>query len=203
MLRMSGLPYTKTTMIGNAVSRMRNKYEMMLSLRLQRERLEAQGIMRLEGDEARARRRASQALASAFPGALKQLDTMDSGMMEQRLAALDGWLESPGSEEVAQWCRLEACYHALLADFLAAKRWLAEHGGGGLSDPEIWEAWLAEGLFPEIHWQSCGFGDSCVQSIRRPPGGRLSELVWAALSRVFREPVDVLKANFATWAEER
>ena len=202
-LMMSVLKCTNMAMLDGAVRRMREKYKMMLSLRLERERLEAQGIMRLEGDSADARRSASRALASAYPGALKQLDRMDSGMMESRLELLESWLDMPDAGEVAIWCQLEAGYHALLADFLAAKKWLAENSNQGLSDAVIWERWKSQGLFQETVWEACAFGEPLVAMIRRPPGGRLSELVWKSLSEVFREPVDVLKAQLAVWQEEQ
>ena len=189
-------------MLEDAAKRMREKYKRMLSLRLERERLEAQGVLRLEGDEARERRRASQALAKAFPGALKQLDTMDSGLMERRLDELEAWPSEGGSPSVPHWCQLEACYHALLFDFLGAKSWLAEHAGAGFSDTEIWRMWQERGFFSEAVWLRCGFGQELVQIIRRPPAGRLSEVVWKSLAQVFREPADVLKAQFAAWREE-
>ena len=174
---------------------------MMLVLRLERERLELEGVLRLDGVLGEVRQKATRSLAQAYPGALKQLDTMDSATIEHRLEILESIGVSSG-EDVPRWCELEACFHALLSDFLAAKRWLSEHGPPELSDEAIWAGWQESGLFVADVWQACGLDEGVVQSVRRPPEGRMTSLVWKTLAQRFREPADVLKARFAAWQEE-
>ncbi len=173
----------------------------MLDLRLERERLELQGVLRLDGALGKVRQQATRTLAQAYPGALKQLDTMDSATIERRLEILESVGVSSG-EDVPEWCELEACFHALLSDFLAAKRWLGEHGAPELSDGSIWASWQESGLFATDGWQAFGLDEGVVQSVRRPPEGRMTSLVWKTLAQRFREPADVLKARFAAWQEE-
>ena len=175
------------------------KYRVMLELRVEREGLEAEGVLRLDGRASEIRQAASRSLSKSFPGALKQLDQMPAALIRQRLDVLEG-LENAPAGPVPEWCALEHAYHQVLRDLLAAKRWLGEHGSQGLSDDEIYEKWREAGLLEASAWGSSADGQ-WVELIARPPGGRLSELVWQVLQESFRVPANVLKADFSSWQE--
>jgi hypothetical protein len=127
-------------------------------------------------DLARVRPRMAD-LAARFPGALREIDDLELGEIQRRIARLDAFLDASGHEEA--WMKPMALFHRLARGALAAKRWLGgrKQVDGALLSSFVREA-LASPLSEEIHaW----VGD--LASVASPPRGRVMNLVFARLAR--------------------
>ena len=177
-----------------------SKYQVLLELRAERERLESEGVMRLAGSAAEKRQATSRSLARVYPGALKQLDQMSAALMAHRLESLEQ-CKAEQANELPRWAAIESAYHAVLKDFLEAKRWLGERSGQAGEEPDILSAWEELGLFRGAIWGELQADTHLLERIKQPPQGRLSELAWEVLQQSFRVSADVLKAEFSSWQE--
>ena len=110
-------------MADGRVEHLISKYRVLLELRAERERLEGEGITRLVGSAADERLATSRSLARNYPGALKQLDQLPAAFIEYRLESLERCRDNQALD-LPRWAAIESAYHAVLKDFLEAKRWL-------------------------------------------------------------------------------
>ena len=181
-------------MTGNEIKlALEQKYRLMLVMRLEREALESRGVFKLSGEPARQRRESSKALADAFPGALKELDTQSSQALEQRLEILE---RIPmGAVDLPDWAQVCWAYHALLKQALAVKAWLGKNDVKSVPLASLENDWReAEGTFYSIDdWPVPYRGTKLLALIAKPPGGRLSQLVWEVLEERFELPVAKLR----------
>ena len=162
------------------------KYRELLDLRRRREELEGQGVLRLEGDAALARRQQLRSLSRRFPGALRELETLSASAVAARLEDLAEeldrarrWPEVGAPER--RWIRVVLDYHAALRDGLAIRRWLgAQPRQAGAPSPELvqrFRAWYVR--------EGVGAAEVDAAFLARylaPPQGRLTELVWLELA---------------------
>lgn len=169
------------------------KYRLMLMMRLEREALESRGVFKLTGEAGAQRRESSRALAAAFPGALKELDTQSSTALEQRLQTLEK-LPEQGSD-LPDWARVCWDYHTLLKQCLAVKAWLGKTKVKSVELASIEDAWVAHGgnLYCLTDWPEGYRGAKLLELIAHPPGGRLSQLVWEVLEERFEMPMAKLR----------
>lgn len=95
------------------------KYEVLVSLRRTREEAAARGMNSFPANERPARRRAMKALASRFPGSLRELD--DSGIdgLRERLAQLRSTRQG---ERFLPWMKACSLFHEEVREVLAARR---------------------------------------------------------------------------------
>jgi uncharacterized small protein (DUF1192 family) len=105
---------------------LREKYAELRALRMDR-----------SGADPRPRLRA---LATRFPGALRELDVLSIDTIDERIALLARAEEDPAAEEL--WMRVAAAFHVAMREALAVKRaragTKARAPSGRLSD-EVWD----------------------------------------------------------------
>ncbi len=161
------------------------KYRLMLSMRLEREALEAKGILKFSGESGIQRREVSKQLAAQFPGALKELDRLHSGVLEKKLEHLEEC--DSGDASLPLWAKISFNYHQLLREALAVKAWLARRKLDLDVEENQLDAFVAlEGeLYDSANWPESCRGENLLQQIMNPPGGRLSQLVWEVLEECF------------------
>lgn len=129
----------------------------------------------LDEGQAAVRKRMS-ALASRFPGALRELDELELDDIRRRTAALDAVLN--GRNQVERWMEAVTLFHALTRGALCAKRWLS---GRKRVDADVERAYGAavDGCaFPEDA-RAWARDLACIAS---PPRGRLSAAVLARVA---------------------
>ena len=140
---------------------LREKYEEMLRLRLEPE----------GGDP----RRAMAALASRFPGALREIDELPLDAITSRVGELRA---SEAGAPAARWMEATHVFHALTRGALCAKRWLA---GRKEIDDEVRAAFDREAS--ALCW-----GDDArdwradLPRLASPPRGRVTDLVYERMS---------------------
>ena len=158
-----------------SASDLRRKYDLLVELR--------------EGRQPGARD-SLRALATEFPGALRELDALPLEALCARRAALDDAPPAP-------WIAWIAAYHGLMRVTLAlkrimpARRALDDAGVTALADAASaqWGARLDEAF---------------VRAVQRPPRGRLGPLVFEVLAARFGEAPEVIwQALFPTARADR
>lgn len=117
-------------------------------------------------------------LADAFPGALRELDSLPLDVIATRIRALSHAEKNP--RKVALWMRAQALFHRLARGALSAKRWLGRrrkitsavetafrhaHATDGLAHPRDAHLWSAE-----------------LVRVAMPPRGRLMDAVYARVA---------------------
>jgi hypothetical protein len=148
---------------------LRDKYAEMLSMRVEH----AGG----REDPALVRPRMAD-LASRFPGALREIDSLELAEIRRRIEALEAFLETPGAEQ--EWMEPMALFHRLMRGALGAKRWLA---GRRRVDRALAHAYRRDALrmaFPE----DCREWVGDLALVASPPRGRVTDLVFARLARL-------------------
>jgi hypothetical protein len=135
------------------------------------------------------------ALAAAFPGALRELDSLPLSVIERRLASLRAVVL--GSAEVERWMTLQIAYHGCMRAVLRLRRALLASGERGFDDPLACLqrlAYAAAADEPVPAW----FSEAALRIIVSPPRGRLNPWV---IDQVARDqavsPEDVLQALFS------
>jgi hypothetical protein len=144
---------------------LRAKYEEMLALREAHDRARTEPGY-VEPDP----RRALAALASRFPGALRELDTLPVDALRARLDELDD--AARDATMTAPWMTAQTAFHELARGAVAAKRWLA---GRRAITPAMQDDLRSRGG-PAAAW-----ADE-LAAIARPPRGRLLDLVFARVA---------------------
>jgi hypothetical protein len=160
---------------------LRDKYQALLVLRVHKTDVAPRAEM--------------AALAAAYPGALRELDQLPLPVIERRLAALRA--VAAGSAHVERWMTLQLAYHGYMRAVLRLRRALLASGERSFADPlaclrrHAYTAALDE---PEPAW----FTEPVLQSIVRPPRGRLNPWVMQQVARDQSVSAqDVLKALFS------
>jgi len=139
---------------------LRDKYAEMLAMRL----LHAHG----EEDAVEVRDR-MLALATRFPGALREIDRLELDEIRLRIERLDAVLQ--GSAEGDQWMEAVSVFHSLFRGALAVKRWL---DGRRTVDASIEHAFAAARV--GLPREALGWEAQLAQ-VAEPPRGRVMHLV--------------------------
>jgi len=114
-----------------------------------------------------------RAVADRWPGALAEIDRLADSTLLDRIAALDAAI---AGGDTPLWARAWVLAHRRLRGALAIKAKLA-----GLR---------SEGELPE----ESGLYASRVEEIRRPPNGKLTDLVFADVARDLGLPAETMRA---------
>lgn len=147
------------------LSALARKYRKLQALRLEHERT---GRV--------AEKEALRALASEFPGALRELDRMPLDEIERRALALEKAIEGAPVEPWMQWL---VAYHGLLrAAFFVKAEWAK-----GIEGEE--ELAKRASLHARIEVDR-----AFVQKVTNPAGGRLSRVVLDEVAQRFGELVE-------------
>jgi hypothetical protein len=169
------------------LSALLRKYRALLALRERRDALEAAGGEWTDVEGA-ARRAAFRRVAAEFPGALRELE-LPAAVLARRAGDI---AEELAGGEGRAWVPVAIAFHERLAALLAAKLWLARRLGAGRALTDA----VVEEMRGEIGWSG---SRADAEAVRRPPGGRIVELVWAELEARFgrsrAELVDLLFAS--------
>ncbi len=143
------------------LAELRSKYEEMLRLRLAAD-------AGASGDP----RRAMAALASQFPGALREIDDLPLDAIRERASELRA-AEDGG--KIAPWMTATHLFHTLTRGALCAKRWLA---GRKSIDAAMLEAFDREA--DALCWtDDARAWRNDLVTLASPPRGRVTELVYA------------------------
>lgn len=167
----------------HAVTALRDKYVELLALRQAREQAQAEGLKRFSDEIALQRRAAMRALASRFPGALRELDLLNAETLARRLSRCEAELsrvdrDGPAAPFVA--CMID--YHRFFRQALRLKRGLSAAGD---SDDAIARVLRHEALHGSLEpgWSDAELDETLLRELARPSGGRLQPLVLAAVAR--------------------
>ena len=153
------------------LARLRAKYEEIHRLR----------IAHAAGDTVDPRP-AMAALASRFPGALREIDDLPLAEIEARVASLRAAEE--GALPVALWMRATILFHAFTRGALAAKRWLA---GRKNVDPETREAFARDAMTLS-YAEDARAWTADLHRIASPPRGRVTDLVYERIGLALHMP---------------
>jgi hypothetical protein len=165
----------------HTLGQLSRKYAEMLSMRLAHD----------AGDESDARARERMAeLAARFPGALREIDDLELGIIRHRIGQLDAVLR--GEAEVEPWMEAVGLFHALARGALHAKRWLAGRKTVDLATVLDYESEVADGAGNDLAAPRAGrdalAADALAWSselarIAAPPRGRIMDLVFARVAQ--------------------
>jgi hypothetical protein len=114
------------------------------------------------------------ALASRFPGALREIDDLPLSEIDRRIDALS--LAETKPNEAKDWMHAMVRFHALARGVLFAKRSLAEEPEGGAVWPDEARVWTDD-----------------LARVARPPRGRVMDLVYERLGGELGMPPHVAK----------
>lgn len=151
------------------------KYQILGDLRRARERGEGVAPRELLRD-----------LASEFPGALNELDTLPLGEIDRRADRIEAALRGEPPEPWIAWL---SGYHALFRAALAIKLLSAR--------AHPLDAERAGQLVARAKSRAGGaalyIDEAFVRGVANPPGGRVNTVVFERLSAVFGEPPAVIQ----------
>ena len=175
------------------------KYEQLLTLRREREDLEANGIYALEGEADTRRKARCRALAASFPGALRELDHLDAEAMARRLerARLAMHNDRAGAE-VARFEVFVSRFHELGRMLGSLRRWQSGFRAERGRRPRVADALHA---FKNTELLAV-LGKKDLALWLAPPAGRGQELLWQKLSQEFDRPSSVLKDAWLNSGDE-
>jgi hypothetical protein len=145
---------------------LREKYEEMLRLRLA-----------ADAGATEDPRRAMAALASKFPGALREIDDLPLDAIRDRIAAL---ASAEAGGPVTPWMAVIHDFHALTRGALCAKKWLA---GRKQIEPGERETFVREAGALCFGEDALAWADD-LSSLASPPRGRITELVYRRMAAV-------------------
>jgi HAMP domain-containing protein len=128
-------------------------------------------------------RRAMTALATEFPGALREADERTVDDLERRISELKAVLD--GAPE-APWMHRMARFHALTRGALCAKRWL---GGRKTIDADTASAFQA-GVGALCYASDAREWTYDLERLASPPRGRVTELVFEKLAAELGVDID-------------
>jgi hypothetical protein len=127
-----------------------------------------------EDSEARARERMAE-LAAQFPGALREIDDLELGVIRDRIGRLDAALR--GEAAIERWMEAVGLFHTLARGALQAKRWLAGRKTVDSATVREYENDIADVAIDAPTWSSE------LALIAAPPRGRIMDLVFARIAR--------------------
>jgi hypothetical protein len=116
------------------------------------------------------------ALASRFPGALREIDRLELAEIRRRIERLEA--VAAGACDAEPWMEAMSLFHRLARGALCAKRWLA---GRQSITPEIEAAYAVEAQNLEFAVEALGW-QADLAAIARPPKGRVTSLVHARVA---------------------
>ncbi len=149
------------------------KYVEMLAMRLAHE----------DGAEDLPRTRARMvALASRFPGALREIDRLELTDLRARIGRLEAVLA--GESQGEPWMAAVALFHELMRGALCAKRWLKGKRRVGDSTARAFASELSGLAFP----REAQAWLNQLDCIAAPPGGRITDLVYARIALALGTP---------------
>lgn len=130
-------------------------------------------------------RPAMRALASRFPGALREIDELPRDVITARIDAIARALASSGHEP---WMLALSRYHACLRVALRIRRTIPERtvaAARALGDPEV-----------------DALDDASLAAIVRPPHGRLNRAVLAIVARELGSTAGAIESLLASRARQ-
>jgi hypothetical protein len=142
-----------------ALRELAEKYRRLATLRVQR-----------DAGAVRATRATLRALATRFPGALRELDTLGLPELQRRAAAA---ARAAGGGPGEPWMAWIAAYHDLMSFAFELKR--SER--------------------PPARAPVVPVDDETLRALRKPPGGRLSPVVLRLVARHFGVPAATVAAT--------
>ncbi|MBX3192972.1 MAG: hypothetical protein KF819_38665 [Labilithrix sp.] len=154
---------------------LRDKYERILRLRILHDR--AREEPSFEEPDPRVEMRA---LASRFPGSLREIDELALDVIRARIDALAA--AERDQAKVAPWMRAQAAFHRLARGALAAKRWLSASGRSKKVTPAVRAAFL-DAIEDLEHGDDARAWVDDLAAIAAPPRGRVLDLVHARVAR--------------------
>lgn len=143
-------------------------------------------ICALRVDASEDPREAMRALAAAHPGALRELDELPLALVEERLAVLERCVAQGRSPP--RWARALLGYHGWMRAALGLKRRFRR-------DADAARAWIAREYQPLPDEPAREALDASVESILRPPEGRLSRWVLQRVATELGEAAAVIEAE--------
>lgn len=114
-------------------------------------------------------------LAREFPGALRELDELPLATIGERIAELDAAIGD--ATRITGWMRAMVAFHRRARGALAVKRWLAGRPITGTTRDE-----LARDLASLEHGEDARAWLDAIDAVRRPPRGRVMDLVYARVA---------------------
>ncbi|HEX4447751.1 MAG TPA: hypothetical protein VH044_13475 [Polyangiaceae bacterium] len=165
-----------------------SKYREMLAMRLSH----ASG----DEDEDEARRRMAE-LAARFPGALREIDDLEIGIIRERISRLEATL--CGEAEIEPWMVAVGLFHSLARGALRAKRWLAGRKSVDAATVDEFASY-ARLVGPEdaLVWTEH------LARIASPPGGRIMDLVFERVAASMgTTPLEARRLVFGPSRRER
>jgi hypothetical protein len=171
------------------LERLAGKYDELLRLRERREEVERAGGDSFPPAEAARRKAAFRRIARAFPGSLRELDSLPAAELLARAERVRGAVErcAAGLPPDDAWVELMLDFHVTLREALLVKRWLATRAADdAASRLAAFSARLERlaslrarlGLHDQATPAELGMW---LELRHRPPRGRLLDLVWAEL----------------------
>jgi hypothetical protein len=146
---------------------------------------------RRDADEPAPERTALRTLAEAYPGALRELDTLGEPELARRAAVADAAALGGPREPWMAWV---LALHRLLAAALFLKRAHAKNSGGKSGDtrePPNHSSLTAEAE----RIAGTPLSNDLVTALLSPPGGRATPIALAAVATRFQQPVAVVAAT--------
>lgn len=119
-----------------------------------------------------------RALAATWPGALRELDTLPLALVDARIEAIDGALDTGDAEP---WMIAQIRFHRLARGALVAKRWTNDERRA-LAPRTHGRASFAAAMAAEPHGSDAMAWASSLDAIARPPGRSLTGVVLARLA---------------------
>jgi hypothetical protein len=170
-----------------ALEELRTKYAEILALRL----------AHAAGDPTDPRRRMA-ALASRFPGALRETDDLELDVIRARIERLGEVLRGEASPE--PWMEAIAMFHALTRGALCAKKWLSRRDP---LEPDVAIAFEVEHTAMLYAEDARVWRDDLVR-LASPPRGRVTELVFERIAIALGRDLDeARRLVFGTPRRER
>jgi hypothetical protein len=118
-------------------------------------------------------------LAAAFPGALRELDQLPLELIALRLAAIQRVLAQAAEPDT--WMRLQIAYHGFMRAVLRIRRGLRARGATVIDARSELEALAYTPAEDEP--PASRFDLLALQTIRKPPAGRLNPWVMAQVAK--------------------
>ncbi len=156
-----------------ALAALSRKYRTLAELRAEREHAVALGHDRFAGAVLAARGRAFRAMASEFPGALRELEVTATAMLRRKAERVEA---ASASGHLDPWIPVVWDFHAMLRELLALRRFLRAQPGCSAEAFCAYHAQLADA------GALIAFPATAREAIERPPNGRMLALVWPALA---------------------